>query len=715
VIVAASVKGGFFYLRAFMKRFLITLFLILHIFIRCYGQASFDRETIDVGNIGLSITNVGTIGRPDIVTDPQGPPSMEYPINSGIEHLFEGGIWIGALMNGQTAVSTAAIDAPSGYTTGASGYEFTSEVGSLIQQRSLLPSSDHFSVDAVSHQDMVMDFTDANTVVPGTTIPIEDHSLPLKAEVHLESYAWNYSYADYFVILNYTITNNSTSVWDSVWLGMWTDLVVRNVNVATDNGSAFFNKGGGGFIDSLSAVYAFDVNGDPGYTNSYGSSQFLGIVWRDQFIHPDNSLNVTAAGFPSPQVNCNFWNFKTFDGSQYGAPADDVQRYLKLKEGLDFTDAATVTFLQNPSNRVQLLSAGPLTQVLPGELFTYVVAMVCAKQLETGGTSGPEKDTEYARTELFQHLDWAKRTYLGEDVNENGQLDAGEDLIPNGVLDRYILPEPPATPNVKIIPQSNSVSIYWDESAEFSIDPISRTQDFEGYRIYRSDVGDDIKQVSTQNLIAQWDKPGNNIGYNNGFSPVRLAAPVFFEGDTTAYYYKYELQNLLNGWQYIFVITAFDEGDPALGLGPLESSFVENTFRTWAGTGTNDFTDKKQDTKAGVYPNPYRISAAWDGPTAQTKKLYFYNLPSRCEIRIYTLAGDVVATLYHDAQTYTGQDAQWFQNYAGSEDQRIMPGGEHAWDLLSESAQTITQGIYLFSVKDTGSGIIQEGQFVVIK
>ena len=75
----------------------------------------------------------------------------------------------------------------------------------------------------------------------------------------------------------------------------------------------------------------------------------------------------------------------------------------------------------------------------------------------------------------------------------------------------------------------------------------------------------------------------------------------------------------------------------------------------------------------------------------------------------------MVATLYHDAQTYKGQDTQWFQNYAGSEDERVLPGGEHAWDLLSESAQTITQGIYLFSVKDTGSGIVQEGQFVVIK
>ena len=413
--------------------------------------------------------------------------------------------------------------------------------------------------------------------------------------------------------------------------------------------------------------------------------------------------------------NCNFWNFKTFDGSQYGAPSDDIQRYEKLKAGIDFSDPATVTFLQNPSNRVQLLSAGPLIQVLPGESFTYVVAMVCAKQLETGGSSGPEKDTEYARSELFSHLDWAKRTYLGEDINENGILDPGEDLIPNGVLDRYILPEPPATPKVKIIPSSNKVTIYWDDKAEFSIDPISRTQDFEGYRIYRSNIGDDVKQISSQNLIAQWDKPGNNIGYNNGFDVIRLAAPVYFEGDTTAYYYKFELNNLLNGWQYIFIITSFDEGDAALNLGPLESSFVENTFRVWSGTGVNNFEEKKQETKVGVYPNPYRINAAWDGPTSQTKKIYFYNLPERCEIRIYTLAGDVVATLSHDAADYAGEDIQWYDNYAGSTDQRVFPGGEHAWDILSESKQTITQGTYLFSVKDLNSGIIQEGQFVVIK
>jgi hypothetical protein len=268
---------------------------------------------------------------------------------------------------------------------------------------------------------------------------------------------------------------------------------------------------------------------------------------------------------------------------------------------------------------------------------------------------------------------------------------------------------------VKIIPESNKVTIYWDNKAEFSIDPISQKMDFEGYRIYRSNIGDDVKNISTQNLIAQWDKPGNNVGYNNGFDVIKLSAPVYFDGDTTAYYYKFELNNLLNGWQYVFVITSFDEGDAELGLSPLESSFVENTFRVWSGTGVNDFTSKDQATKVGVYPNPYKINAAWDGSTAQTKKIYFFNLPSQCDITIYTLAGDVVQVLYHDAATYSGDDIEWYGNYAGSADQRIFSGGEHAWDILSESKQSIMQGIYLFSVKDLNSGIVQQGQFVIVK
>jgi hypothetical protein len=44
-----------------------------------------------------------------------------------------------------------------------------------------------------------------------------------------------------------------------------------------------------------------------------------------------------------------------------------------------------------------------------------------------------------------------------------------------------------------------------------------------------------------------------------------------------------------------------------------------------------------------------------------------------------------------------------------------MTGGEHAWDLLSDSKNQITQGIYMYSVKDLATDIVQTGNFAVIK
>ena len=47
----------------------------------------------DVGNIGLTVTNFGTYGHGFSLWPEQ--PSCEYPLGSGIEHIFDGGLWIG--------------------------------------------------------------------------------------------------------------------------------------------------------------------------------------------------------------------------------------------------------------------------------------------------------------------------------------------------------------------------------------------------------------------------------------------------------------------------------------------------------------------------------------------------------------------------------------------------------------------------------------------
>nr|MBP9187827.1 hypothetical protein [Bacteroidia bacterium] len=300
------------------------------------AQVQFSQKTTDVGRINLTLSNAGTVGRPAVRSNTQGPSSMAYP-QKGNEHLFESGIWIGARVDGQPLVSTSAADASSGYSTGGAGFEFTPT--SEIQERSSLTSSSKYTASAVSHQDFVLEFTDRYTVVPGTSTPIGSHTLPLQANVKLETYSWNYSFADFFVICNYKITNNSTKRWDSVYVGQWSDLVVRNVNVTRQTGTNFFNKGRNGIDTKYKSIYAWlsDVSADDlDEIRSYGAIQFLGIEYRGMFFNPEKPDTFLQRGWPKPQVNYNFWNF-TATSSQFTAPTGEDGRYNRMASSIDTT------------------------------------------------------------------------------------------------------------------------------------------------------------------------------------------------------------------------------------------------------------------------------------------------------------------------------------------------------------------------------------------
>jgi hypothetical protein len=696
------------------KRIIIVGVLLITLSVS--AQIGYKQKSTNVGRIGLTMSTVGTIGRPTVRSNVQGDPSMSYP-QKGLEHLFESGFWIGALVNGQKLVSSSAFDASSGYSTGAPGYEFTATANPI--ERSKLTSSPNYSSSAISHQDFVFRLTDSNTVVPGTSQPISSHDNPLKASVKLESYAWNLPYADYFVICNYEITNNSTNTWDSIWMGQWADLVVRNVNVSRDPGTAFFSRGRNGIDTKYKAIYAWmgdNTADDANYIQSYGAMQFLGMDWRGMFFNPNKPDTFVSRGFSAPKVNYNFWNF-TSVYPEFTKPADDLGRYDKLAIGNDSLQiyGSNGPFNGSPANWIQLISAGPLPSVAPGEKFNYVVAYVAAKKSVKQIAGNTILSTPESRAELTEHFARTRSTFVGEDVNEDGKYSPELDANGNGILDRFVLPEPPTSPKMKIVPSDNKVEIYWDASAIESVDPITRVKDFEGFRLYRSNAGDDLDQnlADNSNLITQWDSVGNDIGFNNGFDAIKLAQPVKFDGDPVTYNFRYTMDNLLNGWQYQFTITAFDKGNKLLNIGSLESSFTENEMRAFAGTSTKAITGNGKS-NIGVYPNPYRTTAAWDGGTSRTNKIYFTNLPAKCEITIYTSNGDLVANLNHNAETYQGEDAKWFEVY-GNKDKMVFSGGEHAWDLLSNSKTTIAMGVYLFTVKDTQTGNVEVGKFAVMK
>lgn len=670
------------------------------------AQQVFERVAVDVSNLGISFTNVGTIGNPTIRNIPTGLPSMEYPKNSGNEHLFEAGIWLGATVEGQTRVSTSAVTHSSGYSTGAAGFEFTNN-GQTFANRSTLSNSPNFSPNAISHQDLIAEFTDANTTVGSQ--PISGHDNPLFADVRMESYNWNFGFTEALSIVRYDITNNGNANWSNFHFGLFSDMVVRNVNTTQETGSAFFNKNGMGWLDDYYALYVFDRGSADVKQNTYAATVILGSEYRGVEFHPRRAEQVEDAGYNVPNVRPSFWLFGSGAGD-LARPNEDDERYARLVNEwpLDqYREDLRNDGFSSEGNYIQLNSIGAFPEVAVGETVTIYVAFVTALMAEDYRNLNPasivnvdELDNPESRQHLVENIEWAYRLYDGQE-NEDG------------TRTRFLVPEPPTTPNMRVELSEGTASVYWDDSAEESVDPVTLEEDFAGYKLYRTQLGDDLGGTITSNakVLREWDVEGDNRGFETGFDEIRLLEPVTFPGDPVEYTYRYDISGMLSGWQYLFAVSAFDQGDDRTP--PLETSVNANAVRVFPGTAVNEnFDSDSEDFEVGVYPNPYRINAAWDGATPFTRKIIFYNLPQRAEVRVYTLAGEIVAEMQHDADTYSG-DIRWFDDYSG--DNRIMSGGEHAWDLLSEANQNLATGLYIYTVYDLDSGHVQKGKFAIIK
>ncbi len=110
---------------------------------------------------------------------------------------------------------------------------------------------------------------------------------------------------------------------------------------------------------------------------------------------------------------------------------------------------------------------------------------------------------------------------------------------------------------------------------------------------------------------------------------------------------------------------------------------------TYTGKVPADYMDKIR-----VVPNPYNISAATDlgfGELAQNR-LYFFNIPGRCDIKIYSELGELIETIEHTD---------------GS--------GDQAWDSRTSSGQIVVSGIYIAVIENKDTGESKIVKFVIIR
>jgi hypothetical protein len=116
--------------------------------------------------------------------------------------------------------------------------------------------------------------------------------------------------------------------------------------------------------------------------------------------------------------------------------------------------------------------------------------------------------------------------------------------------------------------------------------------------------------------------------------------------------------------------------------------------------GSSISSDKASNdlSRIRVVPNPYIAAETWEPRNTYTsgrgpREIHFINLPSRCTIRIFNVAGALVRKIEHES---------------------AFEDGTEIWDVLSEEKFEIAYGVYVYHIEAPGIGT-KTGTFAVIK
>ena len=312
----------------------------------------------------------------------------------------------------------------------------------------------------------------------------------LGLEVEVRLYQWANPLAEDVIFLIYKITNKGEKDLDKVIFGMWGDPHVGGPRDWPDDW-AFYDE-------TLNMVFAWDDDGRSdvaGRVPGYFGYKFLESpgVADDGIDNDDDGL--VDESWTDGIDNDGDWRPDTDDVGVDGIPGtgDEGEGDGKPTAGdqfditkpgepnfeftdIDESDQFGLTSFSSPpfaGNRVSnderlwnLVQPGRF-DVVPSSPGDYVFLYGSGDfRLKAGDT---------------------KRFSIALIVGENR-----EDLRLNAMVAQqiydvgYVFAKPPTKPRLRAAVGDRKVTLYWDDAAEHSIDPLTRERDFEGYVLYRS-------------------------------------------------------------------------------------------------------------------------------------------------------------------------------------------------------------------------------------
>jgi len=147
----------------------------------------------------------------------------------------------------------------------------------------------------------------------------------------------------------------------------------------------------------------------------------------------------------------------------------------------------------------------------------------------------------------------------GDDEDDfRANADLAQELYDNF----FVGPQPPPTPQLQARAGHERVYLYWTDTSETSIDPLSGENDFVGYKLYRSDNQGRTwgeANYSTDNDCLTLDYfPVQDFSVPNPGDPIP---------------HTWIDTGLYNGVEYWYCLVAYDRGDPDVGVDALQSGF----------------------------------------------------------------------------------------------------------------------------------------------
>ena len=410
-------------------------------------------------------------------------------------------------------------------------------------------------------------------------------------EVEVRVYQWANPLAEDAIFLVYKITNKSPKDLEKVIFGMWGDPHVGGPGDWHDD-LAFFDR-------ELNMVFAWDADGKSdiaGRRPGYFGYKFLESPGIDYDGIDNDGDGMVDESWYDGIDNDGDWDPDKDDvgldgipgtgdegeGDGIPTPGDPFDIRKPGEPNIDFTDIdesdmiGLTSFASPPfaGNRISndervwsFVQPGRFDAV-PAEPGDYVFLYGSGDFILKAG------ETKRFSIALI----------LGESL-EDLRLNAEtvQEIYDAG----YRFAKPPEKPHLVAVPGDGKVTLYWDDRAEYSFDPLSEENDFEGYVIYRSvdhEFADQqtITDINGTKFLfrpltmvtgveAKFDLKNGIKGPASVPYPKRGVA-YNLGNDTGLRHVFVDSNNVINGQRYFYAVVAYDHGSADLEIPPSETS-----------------------------------------------------------------------------------------------------------------------------------------------